>query len=100
MLWDGKFLQIDGDLAFRSIPQQIQVKVENIFLFLLMAGEDPSIIKYKFRDKNFQLAVSSMKVEVWNKAVLLSPSESHVMRERLLAIVRWKEERARECFLS
>jgi hypothetical protein len=58
MLWDGKFLQIDGDLAFRSTPQQIQVKVENIFLFLLMAGEDPSIIKYKFRDKNFQLAVS------------------------------------------
>lgn len=71
MLWDGKFLQIDGDLAFRSIPQQIQVKVENIFLFLLMAGEDPSIIKYKFRDKNFQLAVSSMKVEQGSIAISL-----------------------------
>ena len=36
----------------------------------------------------------------WNRAVLASPSESQVIRDRLLAIVRCSEDRAKECFLS
>ena len=36
----------------------------------------------------------------WNKVVLASPSLSQVIRERLRAMVRWREDNAKECSLA